>query len=596
MKKIFAIGLAALAMVCCDMDFYSSDTMTSAQLKSNPAAAVYTTDGIYSLLQDRIAYLGQDGGESGNYYIRHYFQLTEYRGDNVTISGVTEDPFVLPYTYKDDPKEKNIYYTWWIAYKIINAANSNIDAIQPGATTLSDHLLGENYFFRAMMHFHMVTLFAMPYICGRDNPGVVLRNSTDISTTTRATVGAVYDQIVADLIKAKEYLANGENQRVTGKDKSYVTLNAASALLARVYLYMGEDAKCITECDELLAKAPAEATAGYDFASYPTKTYDAPETIWCLRLDENHDWYGEHAEASIASMYIKDVNGWGENFWSERLIDNFQRYPQDKRFAGYFRMVGTDGAIHTMDEMKTLAAGKVTVTFPIKTKDDNDYCSSAVVMNCTPAIDGSVPFTYQSKNYTAVPTIVNTYTEYYVNDAGFPGEKLDGKARVFVRPNIDRANGLRSKGGDYVRYFNTKFSYQDGNPMISSPVFFRWGEVFLNRAEAYARSNQSSKAIEDVNVIRERAGIPSFNKNMTVADMQAIGYNSALELVLDERNRELCFEGHRNFDLFRNGLKMDRRYVGYHPWEEINYNDPRVALLISQDEINASGIAQNPRD
>ena len=596
MKKIFVIVLAAIAIASCNMDFYSSDTMTSAQLAENPSAAIYTTDGIYTLFQDRIAYLGQSGGESGNYYIRHYFQLTEFRSDNITISGVTEDPFIYPYTYKDDNTQKNIYYTWWMAYKIINAANSNIDAIVPGATALSDHLLGENYFFRALMHFHMVTLFAMPYVCGRDNPGVVLRKNLDISTTTRATVGEVYDQVVADLIEAKKYLANGEAERVSGSDKSYVTLDAARALLARVYLYMEENDKCIAECNELMDHASSTVTAGYDFKDYPTHTYDHPETIWCIHLDTDHDWAGEHAEASIASMYIKDGNGWGENFWSERLIDNFQRYPADKRFAAYFSMVGgTPSAIRSMDEMKEIMGNKVTVTFPVKTADDNDYCSSGVVMNCTKAADGSVPFTYMSKNYTAVPTIENTYTVYYVNDASFPGEKIDGKARVFVRPNIARADGIRAKGGDYVRYFCSKFSYQDGLVMLSSPVFLRWGEVVLNRAEAYAKTGQEQKALDDVNTIRHRAGLTGLTDDMTLLNYKLRGYDTVLDVVLDERNRELCFEGHRNFDLFRNRKKLDRRYVGYHPWEVIDYTDKRIALLISQDEINASGIPQNPR-
>jgi hypothetical protein len=40
---------------------------------------------------------------------------------------------------------------------------------------------------------------------------------------------------------------------------------------------------------------------------------------------------------------------------------------------------------------------------------------------------------------------------------------------------------------------------------------------------------------------------------------------------------------------------MDRRYVGYHTWEIIQPGDPRIAVLIPQDEINSSGIPQNPR-
>ena len=587
MKKIFAIVLAAVALAACNMDFYSSDSMTSAQLADNPSSAVYTTDGIYTLFKDRIAYKGQSGGESGNYYIRHYFQLAELRGDDVTVSGQSEDPFTLAYMYNEDPTKKNIYYTWWIAYKIINAANSNIESIKPGNSALSDHLLGENYFFRAIAHFHMVTLFAMPYVQGRDNPGVVLRTSLDNSVTKRATVGEVYDAIVADLIEAQKYLANGESERIKANSKVYVSLDAATALLSRVYLYMGENDKCIEECDKLLAHAPSSVTTGYDYADYPTHTYDHPETIWCIRLDNTDDWAGEHAEASIASMYIKDGNGWGEHYWRDDLIDNFRRYPADKRFAAYFKMPEHDG--YPED-------GKVTVVFPIKTNEKSNACSDAFVFDCNKNVDGSVNFTYSGKNYVATPTLVNTYIEYYVNDASFPGMKIDGKARVFIRPNFTRKNGVRNNmGGDYAIYYCKKFSYQDGLPMMTSPVFLRWGEVVLNRAEAYAKTGKDQKALDDVNTIRHRAGLTGLTDDFTLLNYGLRGYGSILEVVLDERNRELCYEGHRFFDVFRNNLPMDRRYVGCHDWEVIQPTDKRIAMLISLDEINSSGIEQNPR-
>lgn len=592
MKKIFVIVLAALALASCKMDFYSSDSMTSEQLKSNPSSAVYTTDGIYTLFKDKIAYKGQSGGESGNYYIRHYFQLAELRGDNVTVSGKSEDPFTDAYMYSELPTTKNIYYTWWMGYKMINAANSNIAAIVPGASALSDHLLGENYFFRALIHFQLSTLFSMPYAQGRDNPGIVLRQGLDISTTERATVGEVYDAIVADLIEAKKYLANGENERVKNGEKMYVTLDAATALLSRVYLYMGKNEECIAECNELMAH-PSASLDGYDFADYPTHTYNHPETIWCIRLDQNDEWAGEHAEAAIASMYLKDVNGWGEHYWREDLIDNFRRYPADKRFAAYFSMPE-----YRSDDNKYpgyVESAKVTVVFPIKTNEKSNSCSDAFVVDCVKKADGSVDFKYQNKNYTATPTVVNTYTEYYVNDAGFPGIKTDGKARVYVRPNITRAKGIRNNmGGDYMIYYCTKFSYQDGKPMMTSPVFLRWGEVVLNRAEAYAKTGQDAKALDDVNIIRKRAGL-SGDELMTMANINARGYKDALECVLDERRRELCYEGHRMFDVFRNKLPMDRRFVGCHDWEIIQPNDPRIALLLPLDEINSSGIPQNAR-
>jgi hypothetical protein len=661
MKKIFLLALAALALVSCEMDLYRSDALTAEDLSNSPKASLYTTNGIYTLFQDRIAYKGQDGGESGNYYVRHIFQINELRGDNVTVSGITEDPFINPYRYTDDNTAKNIYYTWWMAYKIIDTANGDINILKNAeASDMNTHLMGENYFFRAFCHFQMVTLFAMPYNYTPDasHLGVPLRlEDSDKYSTSRATVFQVYDQIVKDLKTAKECMAKDkEGTLIRGNDKGYASWHAAAALLARVYLFMGEDQLCINECNELLKTNPS-ALAGYDYADYPTHTFDHPETIWCVHLKDTHEWAVDHGEASIASMYIKaqlekGTIGWGEHYWREDLIDLFRRYPEDKRFKAYFRMIDPRPAKEmeedeeykpqkNYDEMQAAMKGTLSVVYPVP-GGAGDYCTGAVAIAAVANPDGSVHFqsqgpqngeeeypphsgkkvpTFEIYNHVAKREILHNGrdTIYYVekSDPNFPGKEIDGVKRVWVRPGPTHATpgkktdpdtgeryaerqsdadarykaaiGRVDNGGFYMRYYNTKFCGQGGNPMMTSPVFLRWGEVVLNRAEAYAHLGQSDKALADVNTIRSRAGIPAMD------NYSAFGYNSVLDVVLDERRMELCFEGHRYFDVFRNKLAMDRRYIGYHTWEIIQPDDLRIAMLISQDEINSAGIEQNPR-
>jgi len=141
-------------------------------------------------------------------------------------------------------------------------------------------------------------------------------------------------------------------------------------------------------------------------------------------------------------------------------------------------------------------------------------------------------------------------------------------------------------------YFNTKFSGQEGRTNLTSPAMLRWGEVVLNRAEARAKLGDNKGAFDDVNIIRHRAGLTG-DADFTEANYQTRGYKDALEVVLDERRMELCFEGHRYFDVFRNRKDMDRRYVGFHEFGFIKHDDPRIALLIPLDEINSSHIQQN---
>ncbi|MCR5017674.1 MAG: RagB/SusD family nutrient uptake outer membrane protein [Bacteroidales bacterium] len=572
MKKIFASTIAVILMASCQMEFFSSDTMTSAQLEANPAAAVYTTDGIYSLFKDKLAYKGQSDGESGNYYVRHYFQLAELRGDNVTISGVSTDPFCNAYRYEEENTTKNIYYTWWIGYKIINAANSNIDGLK---STDQKQLLGENYFFRAIAHFHLVTLFAKPYICGRDNAGIVLHVGNDGEDIVRASVGEVYDAVVADLLSAIDCMKDTKPRG----DKGYVSLEAAKALLARVYLYMGEDDKCLEICDDLLGANPAShLIPGTELAKYPTHTYDSPETIWCVRHINPDDNAGQ---ASIGSMYNRIGGGWGEHYWSDELIELFQRNPEDMRFLAYFQMEGlTDD-------------GKYMLCFPYRNKDNNDFCVTNAIHGVTKKAETeSYTFSFKGKSYTAEPVVEKEATRYYINGVDLSDWSTGAGKRtpVYIRPDVSNTDGMRE--ALYVRYYNTKFSGQDGDNMLTSPVFLRWGEVVLNRAEARFKTGDTPGALEDVNVIRRRAGLP---ETAMFSETNMHGYTDVLDVILDERRMELCFEGHRAFDVFRNGRTLDRRYVGYHPWGTIDYTDNRIALLIPADEINSSHIEQNPR-
>lgn len=605
MKKIFAIGIALIAMVSCKMDFYSSDAMTSSSLKENPASAVYTTDGIYALFKDNLEYKGT--AEAGNTYLRHLFQLAESRGDNVTVSGYSEDPFTSPYRYEDVPRGKNKTYTWWMAYKIIYAANSNIEELNPDTSDNpkeTSQLLGENYFFRAIAHFHMVTLFARPYVCGRDLPGVPLRIGMDYSTTTRASVGEVFDAIVEDLKKAIEYMDAGSPRG----DASYVSATAARALLARVYLFMGDDhlEDCVNVCNELIDSAPAYVKGVYplsDLQNYPKATWSSKETIWCVHYINPNDH--PSPEATIGAMYLcqeYSTNGWGEWYWSDELIELFNRYKNpdgscaDNRFNAYFvykwyPATAEWPASGMPANTVVLNNGKQTVCFPVPF--ENDACYTAHVAGLTPNAAGDYVFTYEGTEYTAKKTNVNGYTRYFI-DHNFTGDAtfFGGKTPAYIRPDIDETDGWAFRTNMYMPYMNTKFSWQDGQATLSSPVMLRWGEVFLNRAEAYARLHNDDKALEDVNLIRKRAGLPN-DAMFTTGNMSARGYESSLDVVLDERRMELCFEGDRMFSVFRNKKTLDRRYVGYHPFTTINYDDPRIALLIPDDEILTSGIAQN---
>ncbi len=132
---------------------------------------------------------------------------------------------------------------------------------------------------------------------------------------------------------------------------------------------------------------------------------------------------------------------------------------------------------------------------------------------------------------------------------------------------IETANpGL--KNGVNIYYIN-KFSGQDNLPTLSSPVMLRLAEVYLNRAEAFAKlPGHLSESLDDLNEIRSnRMLVPDggdLNDYLYDAARDNITEENLVDVVLKERRIELAFEGHRVFDILRNGKDLVRNYWGFH--------------------------------
>lgn len=115
-----------------------------------------------------------------------------------------------------------------------------------------------------------------------------------------------------------------------------------------------------------------------------------------------------------------------------------------------------------------------------------------------------------------------------------------------------RYNGL-SKLGENGMTYTTKFADAINNT-DNSPVI-RYTEVVLNVAEALAETNGVNQTSLDlVNSLRVRAGLAAWTLEQ-VTDLDAAG-TSFVSLILNERRKELAFEGHRRMDLLRKGLPL----------------------------------------
>ncbi len=77
----------------------------------------------------------------------------------------------------------------------------------------------------------------------------------------------------------------------------------------------------------------------------------------------------------------------------------------------------------------------------------------------------------------------------------------------------------------------------------------RYADVLLMLAEALNENGKTSEALPWINMVRTRAGVDPYPATITTAALR--------EEIMDERRRELSFEGHRIWDLLRTGRVLD---------------------------------------
>lgn len=178
-------------------------------------------------------------------------------------------------------------------------------------------------------------------------------------------------------------------------------------------------------------------------------------------------------------------------------------------------------------------------------------------------------------------------------DAYEPGDKrkditvLYEGCPIFENPEPAKQiyNPEYSGTGYNVRKFLVPKSIADNTD--NSPlnfVVYRYADVLLMKAEALNELGRTNEALEPLNIVRRRAGLPDI-KGQSQAELK--------ETIIHERRMELAFEGHRWFDLIRidNG---DYAIKFLHSIGRTNATKERLLFPIPQQERDANpNLTQN---
>lgn len=170
--------------------------------------------------------------------------------DEVRPSMGTLDVVYNPFQFNKVLKENEaLMLLWKDGYKYIYIANTLMEGIAASASpTLSEstrrQIRGEALLIRSWTHFQLMNLFG-------PIPLVLTSDVNQTRAMERSKPEAVYQQLEADLKEAYELLQ--PDFRVTGGQRIRPSRDAATGLLARMYLYQNRWAEAEAEATKLIS-------------------------------------------------------------------------------------------------------------------------------------------------------------------------------------------------------------------------------------------------------------------------------------------------------------------------------------------------------
>ena len=155
--------------------------------------------------------------------------------------------------------------TWSAAYNTINVSNNVLENVSKvtSSTARKNSVEGQALFLRASMYFELLKLYAKPvgdgdYATNLGVPLILTATKAPIKESdyaARATVKAVYDQVISDLVKAESLMPSTNTK--------FATKWAAAAQLSRVYLMLGNYTEAAAAANRVIAGSGKTLTAEF---------------------------------------------------------------------------------------------------------------------------------------------------------------------------------------------------------------------------------------------------------------------------------------------------------------------------------------------
>ena len=500
--KIFATALlAACPLVGCE-DFLNLKPLNDIVLENfwNEKSDVDNMiSGCYSTMQSRD-------------FVERLMVWGEVRSDNIVAGNNVNGNVDYSNIFQENLRENNSFTKWDKFYSVINSCNLIIQYAPQVAQKSPDYTqsalratIAEATALRSLCYFYLIRAF-------RDVPYTTEAYMDD--NQTMALPASKFEDILNALIADLESIQNDAVKIYPETDPLYqtgrITQEAIHAMLCEMYLWKQDYAKCVYYADLVIQSKMDKYNEKYQrYGGIVTGVVDELVEGYPLISDANstRTTYGSaytqifvngnSSESIFELTYMKD----NDNMLSNGAVSYC--YGNDVTFPGLYRpadFIGSD----------------------VSDKSFQVFTSM-----------------YDTRAYENVQS--NSDTDFRINKYTTDGASID-----LTKATSDDLTGGVTHGTPY------REQYCKANWIV-----YRLTDVMLMQAEALvqlAASDTDSKLGQAFNIVQTvytRSIEPG--TTFAVGDTLAAttGKEAMEQLVLDERLRELCFEGKRWFDLVR---------------------------------------------
>lgn len=441
----------------------------------------------------------------------------ELRADNITFeSGKSKDD-PIRYIVEANINEENTYTKWGIFYEAINYANLVIEYAPlvverdpdfgPGDL---DVAVGEMYAMRALCHFYLVRTF-------RDIPMALVPaiNDSELPAYEQVHPLEALDYIMQDLDSAENKVMLTYSDPKSNRGR--ITRNAVLAMKADVNLWRAAFTDWCSKCGE--EKYNKHPLVNANVQSYYSECIDN-----CQAVLNNIDKVYENNNS-------KPGHGKNEDELPYHLISNHDENAiKNETFQSrvYDEIFGQENSAESIFELQ------------IDQKLCESYSLGLTSMYGHKDAAGQleVPRSFMNK-YERDDLRKYSYTNFpYVTGAQEPAKLAVAKYISKESPTPETMRAQKDIDANWIVYRQTDVMLMMAEALVLQPS---------------VNSNDIKKSFEIVNLINTRSRVDTTNiRNPLKLPADAA---SAVELVLDERVRELAFEGKRWYDLVRKALR-----------------------------------------